>query len=337
MGISLVVAMALMAEPVPGNDVGLLVRALWLTQRYGTADAVDPVNDQRVKGLLFKALGKEGELELTELDGFMEPETFKKLAGSDDRIGPAEIKQAVDTAVPESRKRLLPKVREYADSLTTSFDMIDEQHRVAGRTLAEWIAKNYSPGRKLHISVICTGNSRRSILGSTIGNVAAAYYGMPEICFHSGGTAPTAFNARTVNTLKEIGIEVEPSGKEAARGEPKTENPVYRVRWGTSGSNDGAVMETTEFSKKFDDPVNPQQGFAALMVCGEADAACPFVKGAALRVSMPYLDPKIYDGGVFETAKYAERRDDVGRLMLSVVMQARRWLAPPGTPAERER
>ena len=33
------------------------------------------------------------------------------------------------------------------------------------------------------------------------------------------------------------------------------------------------------------------------MVCGEADAACPFVKGAALRVSMPYLDPKIYDGG----------------------------------------
>ena len=47
------------------------------------------------------------------------------------------------------------------------------------------------------------------------------------------------------------------------------------------------------------------------MVCGEADAACPFVKGAALRVSMPYLDPKIYDGGSLESAKYAERRDDI--------------------------
>ena len=56
-------------------------------------------------------------------------------------------------------------------------------------------------------------------------------------------------------------------------------------------------MEATEFSKHYGDPANPQQGFAALMVCGEADAACPFVKGAALRVSMPYLDPKIYDGG----------------------------------------
>ena len=64
------------------------------------------------------------------------------------------------------------------------------------------------------------------------------------------------------------------------------------------------------------------------MVCGEADAACPFVKGAALRVSMPYLDPKIYDGGAYEAAKYAERRDDIGRLMLSVMMQARRRVEP---------
>ena len=62
------------------------------------------------------------------------------------------------------------------------------------------------------------------------------------------------------------------------------------------------------------------------MVCGEADAACPFVKGAALRVSMPYLDPKIYDDGKFEAAKYAERRDDIGRLMLSVMMQVRNRL-----------
>ena len=39
----------------------------------------------------------------------------------------------------------------------------------------------------------------------------AAYCGMPEVRFHSGGTAPTAFNIRTVNTLKEIGVEVGPT------------------------------------------------------------------------------------------------------------------------------
>ena len=72
------------------------------------------------------------------------------------------------------------------------------------------------------------------------------------------------------------------------------------------------------------------------MVCGEADAACPFVKGAALRVSMPYLDPKIYDGGGFESAKYAERRDDMGRLMLAVMMQARQRIASAGTTAGKD-
>ena len=267
----------------------------------------------------------------------MEPETFKKLAGSDDRITPAEIAKAIDAAVPESRGRLLPKVREHADTLTTSVDLIGEAHRLAGQKLVDWIAKNYRPGQPLDVVVVCTGNSRRSILGATMGNIAAAYYGMPEVRFHSGGTAPTAFNIRTVNTLKEIGIEVEPIGKEAARGEPNTANPVYRIRWGSSGETGKPSLEATEFSKHYGDSTNPQQGFAALMVCGEADAACPFVKGAALRVSMPYLDPKIYDGGAYEAAKYAERRDDMGRLMLAVMMQARQRIASAGTAAERTR
>ena len=100
--------------------------------------------------------------------------------------------------MPESRKRLNPKVVAHADLLTTSFDMIDEPHREAGEKLVDWIVKNYRPGQPLHVTVVCTGNSRRSILGATMGNIAAAYYGMPEIRFHSGGTAPTAFNPRTI-------------------------------------------------------------------------------------------------------------------------------------------
>jgi hypothetical protein len=171
--------------------------------------------------------------------------------------------------------------------------------------------------------VVCTGNSRRSILGSSMGNLASAYYGFPEIRFHSGGTAPTAFNARTVKALKAVGFEVEPAGKEAPHGEPKTANPIYRISWGEG-------FEAIEFSKHYSDKTNPQEGFAALMVCSEADATCPFVKGATLRVSMPYLDPKIYDDGAYEAAKYAERRDDIGRLILAVMVQARGELASKG-------
>jgi arsenate reductase len=326
MHLSLIVALALGADPQSTGDTGPFVRALWLLQRFGTAEAADPANDSRLKGVLFKALGKDGELTLSKLDGLMEPETFKKLAGDDDRINSAEVTHVLESEVPRSRLRLLPKVRAHADFLTTSFDMIDEKHRLAGQKLAEWIAANYHPGKQLDVIAVCTANSRRSFLGETMGNIAAAYYGMPEVRFHSGGTAASAFNSRTVRALESIGVEVEPTGKEAPRGEPGTANPIYRLCWGTTESGE-VSMETPEFSKRYDDSTNPQQGFAALMVCGEADAACPLVKGAAVRVSMPFLDPKIYDGGAFEEAKYTERRDDMARVMLSVMLQARKRLA----------
>ncbi len=216
-----------------------------------------------------------------------------------------------------SGRRLLPRLAAHLDRLAASFDRIDEGHRKAGERLAAWIAESAGP---LHLTVVCTGNSRRSILGATMGNLAAAYCGLPEIRFHSGGTAPTAFYRGTVACLKEIGVEIEPTGEEAPRGEPGTANPVYRVRWGSAGE---PPMETLEFSKRYDDPSNPQQGFAALMVCDEADAGCPAVRGAALRLSLPFPDPKTFDQTPEEAIRYAERRDDLGRLMLWVMMRAR--------------
>jgi hypothetical protein len=311
----LLVCAALGADPTP--DPGPFVSALWLVQRYGTPDAASPWNDSRTKAALAKTLNKSRTL----APGLIDPNTFIELAGTDGSLDPSEVRRALESNVPESRKRLLPKVAAHADCLTTSFDLIDEGHRVAGEKLAEWIVRNYRSGHPLHVIVVCTGNSRRSILGATMGNIAAAYYGMPEIRFHSGGTAPTAFNSRTVATLAEIGVAIEPTGTEAPRGEPATPNPRYQVRWG-----EGPGMSATEFSKVYSDPSNPQEGFAALMVCSEADAACPFVKGASLRISMPYLDPKVFDGGAYESVKYAERRDDLGRLMLAVMMQARHRL-----------
>ena len=321
--IVLTLLLAPSARCVAGDDVGPLVRSLWLVQRFGTAESVATRNDQKLKGGLTKALGKDRTLTAAGIQGLMDSSTFDKLAGGDGKLNATEVRKALNAEVPESRRRLSPKVADHADLLTTSFDMIDERHREAGEKIADWIASNYKPGQALHVTVVCTGNSRRSILGATMGNVAAAYYGMPEIRFHSGGTAPTGFNPRTVACLKEIGIEIEPTGTEAPRGEPRTANPVFKVRWGKAGE---PALEAIEFSKTYSDASNPQKGFAALMVCGEADAACPFVKGAALRVSMPYLDPKIYDDSAYEAAKYAERRDDIGRLMLSVMMQVRNRL-----------
>ena len=282
---------------------------------------MSPKNDQETKALLFKALGKDGVLTASACSRLFDAQTFARLAGPDGRLDPLEVNAKVQADIPAARAGLFPSVRNYGDMITTSFDMIDEVHREAGGKLAGWVAANYKEGRPLHIIVVCTGNSRRSVLGAALGNIAADYYGLSEIRFHSGGTAPTALNARAAAALEAIGVEVEKTSVEASRGEAKTANPIHEIRWGG-----GPGMSAREFSKRYSDPSNPQSGFAALMVCSEADAACPFVKGASARISTPYLDPKLFDASPFEAEKYAERRDDIGRLLFSVMLQARHRL-----------
>lgn len=297
-----------------------LVTALWFSHMYGAPQALTPSKDGQLKATLVEALhAKKPGLSWNLVSEIFEKRVFSTLANEDGYIGLPEMERMVRDKIPSSRDNLFSKVRRHADLLTTQFDLIDERHRVAADDLVAWISMNYQPGKSLAIIVVCTGNSRRSIIGSTLGNIAAVYYGLPDIHFYSGGTTPSAFNPRTVATLMDIGVEVEPSGKEAPRGASGDANPIYRVRWGTG-------LETLEFSKLYSDAHNPQSGFAAIMVCSQADADCPVVKGAGKRISSPYMDPKEYDGAAFESAKYAERRDDIGRFMFSVLMQAHRRL-----------
>lgn len=211
-----------------GDDVGPLVHCLWLVQRHGTAESVTPRNDQKLKGKISKALGKQGVLTAEGVQGLMDTSTFAKLAGDKGQLDSNAVRKCLEADVPESRKLLSPTVAAYADLLTTSFDMIDEPHREAGEKFVDWIVKRDKPGQPLHATVICTGNSRRSILGAMLGNIAAAYYGMPEIRFHSGGTAPSAFNPRTIAALKNIGVKVEMTGREAPAANPR---PPTRSLW----------------------------------------------------------------------------------------------------------
>ena len=312
-------------------DAGPFVQALHLVQLFGTPAAAQ---DERLKSALAKAITHDGSIVFDKLEDFMTLERFRAMAGKNnpgkniagqgitgaaDQIDVTQVARALEAHLPESRAKLPAQLRSHADLLTTSFDLIDQPHRQAGDRLATWLSANYQPGKPLSVIVVCTGNSRRSILGSSMGNLAATYYGLDDIRFYSGGTDPSAFNKRTIAALKEIGFDIATTGSEARRGGPETPNPSFRVGWGQG-------LEAVEFSKHYADQSNPQQDFAAVMVCTEADEGCPVVEGAGLRISMPYQDPKAYDDSPFEAAKYAERRDDIGRLMLCVLCQVRRTL-----------
>ena len=58
------------------------------------------------------------------------------------------------------------------------------------------------------------------------------------------------------------------------------------------------------YSKKYDEPPNPESNFAAVMVCSDADANCPVIPGAEKRISLPYDDPKNYDSTEQQTEMY---------------------------------
>ena len=212
------------------------------------------------------------------------------------------------------RDTLFPPIAAHIERLATTHDEIAEPHRTAGQRLAEWVGAQHRHREALPIVVVCTGNSRRSILGAMMGNAIASFLGRPELRFFSAGTTPSAFNSRTIQALRSIGFEVDATGEDAAPGPEGLVNPRYLVRWGTD-----PAQQMLEFSKALGDPALPRGGFAAVMVCDEADAGCPIVPGAAIRIAVPFPDPKSADDTPRERDRYAATRDDMGRFLFAAL------------------
>ena len=74
---------------------------------------------------------------------------------------------------------LAPKLAEHMARIASETGQVKPDHKKASEKLGEWIAGHYKAGQPLHVTIICTGNSRRSMLGSVMGNASAAFQGMP--------------------------------------------------------------------------------------------------------------------------------------------------------------
>ena len=77
----------------------------------GTAPptASSPENDQKLKGKLSKALGKEGVLTAAGVQGLMDPSTFAKLAGADGRLDAAEVGRSWTPTCPSPASGSTPR------------------------------------------------------------------------------------------------------------------------------------------------------------------------------------------------------------------------------------
>lgn len=179
---------------------------------------------------------------------------------------------------------------------------ISEERKILLGQFVEYLCHKIKSGKDANLIFICTHNSRRSMMSQIWAATAAEYFQIPNVNSFSGGTEATAFNPNAVKAVERTGFKIEKKSN--------SENPLYLV----SFSDDKEPLRCV--SKVYGDPFNPQNGFAAIMTCSEADAGCPVVFGADARFPIRYDDPKEFDGTDLEELKYRERFEQIGTEML---------------------
>ncbi len=190
----------------------------------------------------------------------------------------------------------------YLEDIESAFTEIPESRTESLQQLGDYVISALKDDRQAQLVFICTHNSRRSQFGQIWALNASQFYGIENISTFSGGTESTSFNTHAVAALERAGFSVEKLTE-------NDENPRYIIK---SGEN---LPAAPMYSKKYDDDANPDKDFCAILVCTDADKACPFVPGAEERILTPYDDPKAFDGTNQETNKYDERCRQIAREM----------------------
>lgn len=202
---------------------------------------------------------------------------------------------------------LYTALSQFVAARQAEFDQISPARKRLLEQLNAFIVRQNSAGQPVRLVFVCTHNSRRSHMAELWAAVAAQVYGI-DAATYSGGTESTAFNPRAVTAMQRAGFRIEKTSESA--------NPIYHVRYG----DDRPALVC--FSKRYDQEPNPRKDFAAVMVCDEADAACPSVAGAAARFAIPFVDPKHADGTPAETSAYDERCAQIAREIAYVFSRA---------------
>jgi len=173
------------------------------------------------------------------------------------------------------------------------FENIIADRKNTLQPLIDFIQSKVNENLEIRLNFICTHNSRRSHLSQVWAQTASYYFDVKNVFCYSGGTEATALFPKVAETLKKSGfhIEVLSEGK----------NPVYAIKFAATES------PVIGFSKAYDHVFNPEDDFAAIMTCSQADEGCPFITGAEKRIPVTFEDPKVFDNTPLQTEKYEER------------------------------
>lgn len=197
-------------------------------------------------------------------------------------------------------------LQQYLEKVAPLGNQISEERKIELGRLSSFIKEQLTDKGNAQLDFICTHNSRRSHLTQIWAQIAAYHHGLNIQCY-SGGTEATRIYASTIKALEKAGIDMVKLSD--------SENPIYSVRY-----NDTAAP-LIAFSKTFDHPMNPSEGYAAIMTCGHAEENCPYIPTAAARIAITYVDPKHSDGSPEESQVYGETCKLIATEMFYVMSQ----------------
>lgn len=184
-------------------------------------------------------------------------------------------------------------IKSYCDSLIQQFDTISISRKNLLEEISNYIKSKKLENKPINLVYICTHNSRRSHFGQIWSAVAANYYHINNVHTFSGGTEATVFNINAINAIKKVGFDVKKIDEKI--------NATYHIYF------DESENPIQCFSKVYNDLINPNKEFAAIMTCSDAEENCPFILGIELRIGTTYNDPKEFDNTPLQDAKYDER------------------------------
>lgn len=203
-------------------------------------------------------------------------------------------------------EEVFPKIAQTIRSL--DIDQISDSRKSLLDSLVMYMKRKIAGNETIALNFICTHNSRRSHLSQVWAQALAHDVGIKNINCYSGGTEATALFPMAVETLNNMGFEIDKLSE--------TNNPVYSIKYGPN------IHPVIGFSKIYDHPFNPKENFAAIMTCSSADKGCPFVGGSDGRFPITFEDPKAFDNTPQQKEKYHERSLQIAAELLYVMIKS---------------
>ncbi len=200
---------------------------------------------------------------------------------------------------------VFPKLEQFVSQL--HFDQVPFVRKTILQPLIDFVKSKAENEESIRLNFICTHNSRRSHFAQIWTQTAASYFDIKNVTCFSGGTKTTALFPKVIETLKDIGFEINLLAA--------ANNPIYTIKYSQN------VNPIIGFSKPVDHNFNPVSGFAAIMTCSQADGECPFIAGAEKRIAINYDDPKEFDDMPVQNEKYHERSLQIATEMFYVFSQ----------------